>query len=84
MNYPENIYRKFEIVEKEIYGEKHYGLVQVHSFLGITWRKLMPVVSDGFIHVWGVKWRTSKSLIEEVITYENRRDEDSFRYKVTK
>ncbi len=26
MNYPPEIYSNFEIVEKDIYGEKHYGL----------------------------------------------------------
>ena len=37
MKYPEHIYRKFEIAEKDICGEKHYALVEVKKFLFFKW-----------------------------------------------
>lgn len=43
MNYPESIYNKYEIIEKDIYGEKHYCLVRIYSIFGITIRRKVKV-----------------------------------------
>lgn len=39
MIYPDRIYPELEIVEKDISGQKHYGLLRTHYLFGIFPRK---------------------------------------------
>ena len=66
MNYPESIYNKYEIIEKDIYGEKHYCLVRIYSIFGFTFRRKVQVSRHGFISsISGNRWHISKSVLEE-------------------
>lgn len=82
MKYPEHIYRKFEIAEKDICGEKHYALVEVKKFLLFKWKKVCSVSCFGFISELGLKWHNRKGLILDTIEYEKEQDEVKFEFKM--
>lgn len=92
MNYPEHIYNKYEIVEKDIYGQKHYGLVRVYSFFGIKIKRHIKVRCnmfdsrigriDGIIS--GKKWHKYKHTITSAIESERAMQEYYFEEKVCK
>lgn len=85
MNYPESIYNRYEIIEKDIYGEKHYCLVRIYSIFGFTFRRKVQVSRHGFISsISGNRWHISKSVLEEAIRFDNGCQELRFREKVTK
>lgn len=84
MNYPESIYRKYEIVEKMICGEKHYGLVRVKSFFGIKYKVLVKVSEHGYIRDWGQSWHRAKYLCTSAIQDDNLMQEWAFERKMTK
>lgn len=90
MNYPKYIYRKYEIAEKEIYGEKHYGLVRIYDFILFKFKKLQWVasfsnysghISDG--DLFGRKWHRSKLILKSAIEKDNQEQEWKFEKKVT-
>lgn len=87
MNYPEHIYNTYEIVEKDICGEKHYGLVRVYNIFGWKFRRHVRVY-DGCHTAWisstGVRWLPSKHQIQAAIEDDNSNKEYKFRRKVTK
>ena len=87
MNYPENIYRTYEIAEKEIFGEKHFALVRVYNFLGIKFCKF-EYVEEGWyksnISFYGQTWHPYKSTIQDAILSDNETQERKFRNRVTK
>lgn len=84
MNYPESIYKKYEIVEKDICGEKHYGLVMVCNLFGFTWRKHVKVSEHGYICSFGRTWRNNKHLITSAIADAHLMAEWAFERKMTK
>ena len=84
MNYPKSIYKKYEVAEKDICGEKHYGLVVVCSFFGIKWKKHVKVSDLGYIRDWGHTWWRSKSLITSAIKDAHHMSEWAFERKMTK
>jgi hypothetical protein len=90
VNYPENIYSKYEIIEKDICGEKHYGLVKICKFLFWEYGKQIKVYSStsgfGRIDPWagGSKWHNSKLTIVSAIEWEREMQEYYFAKKMTK
>lgn len=89
MNYPEHIYSKFEILEKEIYGEKHYCAVKVYGWGWFKIKRKMKVYWYSSSRAWfcnhsGVTWHKYKSIIENAINSAHQDAEDKFHYKVTK
>lgn len=93
MNYPESIYNKYEIIEKDIYGEKHYCLVRIYSIFGIMIRRKVKVVSFlshsgnwyGYIgDYYPNTWHKYRSIVETAIERDNEEQEWKFREKVTK
>lgn len=88
MRYPKGIYRTFEIVEKEILGEKYYGLVRVYNILGFKFKKHIKVCRCGAIgYVGGFdarKWWDTKYTIEDVIRSDNSDQEYKFKKRMTK
>lgn len=84
MNYPESIYHKYEIVENVIYGEKHYGLVRVKSFLGIKYKVLVKVSEFGTIRDYGRSWHRQEGLCISAIQDDNLMQEWAFERKMTK
>jgi hypothetical protein len=84
MIYPKSIYKKYEVVEKDICGEKHYGLVVICSFFGIKWKKHVKVSDLGYIRDWGRTWWRRKSLITSAIKDDHMMSEWAFERKMTK
>lgn len=87
MNYPESIYNKYEIIEKDIYGEKHYCLVRIYSIFGISFRRKMKVTDAlaGRISIsTGKRWHSNKNTLEEAVKFDDSYQEYKFRKKVTK
>jgi hypothetical protein len=84
VNYPKSIYKKYEIVEKDICGEKHYGLVVVCSLFGFKWKRTVKVCEFGHIRDSGRTWRRDKSLITAAINYDHMMSEWAFERKMTK
>lgn len=88
MNYPDKIYNSFEIVVKDIYGERHYGLVKLYKFLGVTFRRHVKVWGDGGNGViWsslGKRWHTSTMVLESAIKHDNDAQEKRFKERMTK
>lgn len=89
MNYPDKIYPKLEIVEKDICGETHYGVVRVYNLFGIEFKRHWKVSSftfgpKGRVSRWGNRWHTSKVVIEDAITRYYQYKEYLFREKMTK
>lgn len=81
MNYPDHIYRKFEIIEKDILGVKHYALVEIINILGFDIKIKRRVDNMGFI--FDVKgfaqtWHKDIGVIKETIEYEKYRDEKKY------
>lgn len=89
MNYPDKIYPKLEIVEKDICGVTHYGVVRIYNLFGIKFKRHWKVSGDtydpggGFIG-WGRRWHTSKGVIEGAISNYYQYKEYLFREKMTK
>lgn len=86
MNYPESIYRTYEIAEKDIYGEKHYALVRVYDIFGFKIRMKIKMYEFSCEHgVAGLKtWYKDRKDIEYAIEGSRRNAEARFRKKVTK
>lgn len=88
MNYPKHIYKQYEIVEKDIHGEKHYGLVRVYNFFGIKIRRQLKVCCSYPGGYFGGtdqrKWWNSRFTIEDSIKQDHEHSEDLFRKSVTK
>ncbi len=88
MRYPEHIYSNFEIIEKDIYGEKHYGLVKHYKVLGIRFKSHLKV--HDFLHIgridWecGRKWQPERGIIQDAINRDNQLKEYKFKRRVTK
>ncbi|MBG23686.1 MAG: hypothetical protein CMF22_10210 [Idiomarinaceae bacterium] len=90
MKYPDKIYRKLEIVEKEIHGETFYGCVEHKSFLGLRRKKMVRIHQNifnknlGHFSYDGVRWVDSKKCVEDCIDTVHRVAELRFKRKVTK
>ncbi len=91
MKYPDHIYNKFEIVEKEICGETHYGLVKVYNIFGMELKKHKRVESNcldttigRIAFEGGQKWHSKLVTIQSAIDWDNIMKEYKFRNKVTK
>lgn len=86
MNYPESIYRTYEIAEKDIYGEKHYALVRVYDIFGFKIRRKIKIYEFSCDHgYFNLKtWYKGKKFIEDVIEGNHKASEARFREKVTK
>lgn len=84
MNYPDNIYRKFEIIEKEILGVKHYGLVEIINILGFKLKIKRRVDVSGFIFDhkdWAPMWHKNYEVMKKTIEYENEKDEKKYYWR---
>lgn len=87
MNYPENIYREYEIVEKYIFGEKHYALVRVYNVFGFKFKKFKKVVDYWYsseISWNGKTWHNTASILRSAVRVDNEEQERKFRKRVTK
>jgi len=87
MNYPPEIYSNFEIVEKDIYGERHYGLVKHWKFLWFNFedqQTLRTTGKSGYISAFGSSWVNSKEAVLSAIELDNYQQERKFREMVTK
>ena len=88
MNYPDKIYPKLEIAEKDICGETHYGLVREYYILGIKfkrhWKVHETLFGGGRVSGYGNRWHNSKTVVESAITRYYRDKEWLFREKMTK
>jgi len=87
MNYPEHIYSKFKIIEKEIYGQTHYCAVKESNFLGFTFYKNMKVrrlFPGGYFDSSGATWCEDKSSVLSAIKSWHQREEWRFAEKVRK
>lgn len=84
MNYPKSIYNKYEIIEKDIYGEKHYCLVRIYSIFGITIRSKVKVEAGRISLIDGKRWYPNKKILEEAVKFDNTYQEYKFNKKVTK
>lgn len=89
MNYPEHIYRKFEIIEKDILGEKHYAAVQVREYLFglIKFKKLKLITSFDTFTDWsygGTTWHSSKRVVDEAIKKAKEDDEVTYYHEMVK
>lgn len=89
VDYPDKIYPKLEVVEKDICGVTHYGVVRVYNFFGIKFKRHWKVVETFFwprgrISRWGNRWHTSKAVAEDAILHYYRYKEHLFRMKRTK
>jgi hypothetical protein len=86
MKYPESIYAKYEIEEKDICGERHYCLVRVWSFFGIKCRsavKVSPVTGEtGYTD--GRRWHRRKSVITSCVRDLRMQAEWGYEWKMTK
>lgn len=86
--YPDNIYRKFSIIEKEIGGIMHYALEEEVTYLKFFKRKhIRPVYAywgSSYCMGGSVCWHDEKQDIESAIHNEHQRDRDLYKYKVTK
>lgn len=85
MNYPNHIYRTFEIVEKDIYGERHYAILEKRSFL---WNRHVKVYAlnlcRGQESPVGTIWHPNKAILEDAIKEMHRSSEREFKRKVTR
>lgn len=91
MNYPEHIYNTYEIVEKDICGEKHYGLVRVYKLFGFEFSRQLQVnqaVTGGSGYIRNCyssqKWHNDEHIILSAVVNDNREKEAEFRRKMTK
>ena len=88
MDYPEHIYSKFEIIEKEIYGEVHYCAVKVSDWGWFKIKKRMKVYDcqpGGFFSNYGGRtWNRSRLAVERAIQKHHMEAEWAFEKKVTK
>lgn len=89
MNYPDRIYPKLEIVEKDICGVTHYGVVRVYNLFGIKFERHWKVSETTFdprgrVSRRGSRWHTSKSVIESAINHYYQYKEWLFRGKMIK
>lgn len=87
MNYPKDIYNDFEIVEKDIYGEKHYGLVKHYKVFGVGFKRQLKIRENlgfGRITRYGCRWVNCRSAVVKAIEYDNLDKELEFEVKVTK
>lgn len=88
MNYPDKIYPKLEIVEKDICGETHYGLVRVYNLFGIEfkrhWKVHETLSGGGRVSRYGNRWHNSKTIVDRAITHYYQYKEFLFREKMTK
>lgn len=78
MKYPDHIYRKFEIIENDILGVKHYALVQVYNFLGFKIKVKRRVDKLGFVYDhkgWADLWHKNLNVLKETIERERELDE---------
>lgn len=88
MNYPESIYSNFEIIERDIHGERHYGLVKHYEVFGIKFKRHLKI--DAFMDMgridWesGRKWHNKKVIITSAINDDRGTQEYKFRRRVTK
>lgn len=88
MNYPPYIYRDLSIIEKDIYGEKHYAVVERRSFLLFSWQKKIKLYGDyqgyGYESGMGNVWHNRRHVCESAIKDMHRKSEWSFEQEVTK
>lgn len=91
MNYPDKIYKKFEIVEKDICGKTFYGVKRVVSVLGVKFKYHKKINQNSFMPHCGRfdsfnsrKWVDNKSCAKDAIEWENVMTEYNFKKKVTK
>lgn len=88
MNYPEHIYKQYEIVEKDILGKKHFGLVRVYNFFGIKIRRHLAICRASYAGYFGGfnprKWWDTKYTIESCIRDERWKAEYEYHERLSK
>lgn len=89
MNYPDHIYKEYEIVEKDIYGEKHYALVRVYRLLGFKFKRMLGVYDStdgrrGWISSSGKRWYSNRSIVDAALKEAHTTAELLFEHEVTK
>lgn len=86
MNYPERIYKQYEVVETMLYGKKHYGVARVYNLFGFEF-KIMKKVNTYFKYFdnfTGRRWHPNRYHIISTIENEHTRAEEKFERRVTK
>jgi len=91
MIYPKHIYRDFEIIEKEICGERHFAIVETKTFL-FFWERKCHVYLGSFSFNgwagyesskgWGDIWHKYSYTCESAIKAMNEQSEYRFKRKV--
>lgn len=78
---PDSIYAEYEIVDKEILGKKHYGLVRIYRFGKLIVRRHMKVydgVFDQYLSRGGVRWLTERRSIDKAIINDRSKRKDRY------
>lgn len=81
IEYPKSIYKKYDIVEKEILGKKHYCLVRIYNFLGIKIPKRLKVAGYPcrISEYCGRFWHDNIRIIQDTI--QSEKEDAEYKYR---